>query len=115
MLVLAAPSFLPLLSCPVNFLVIAAIVQAAQCTVLIALDRTLAIKYPLHYPLWMTNARAVAVVALSVVASLTYAAIMVNEVRLTRSAICVCERESVRAREHYHQAPKQLQVNALRD
>ncbi|XP_025090530.1 olfactory receptor 7C1-like [Pomacea canaliculata] len=50
MLVLAAPSFLPLLSCPVNFLVIAAIVQAAQCTVLIALDRTLAIKYPCTIP-----------------------------------------------------------------
>ncbi|PVD38059.1 hypothetical protein C0Q70_00669 [Pomacea canaliculata] len=41
----------------------------------------------LHYPLWMTNARAVAVVALSVVASLTYAAIMVNEMSWS-PAVC---------------------------
>ncbi|XP_070181745.1 uncharacterized protein [Littorina saxatilis] len=75
---LTTPHVQPALSCPVNFIMCAALAQSTQCTTLIALDRTLTIIYPLKYPFWMTAARTAAVVTTAVFFAIVYAAAVLS-------------------------------------
>nr|KAG5704896.1 hypothetical protein BaRGS_003879 [Batillaria attramentaria] len=77
-ILLTAPELQPSMACPVNFIMCAALAESAQCTTLIALDRTLVIKYSLRYPVWMTGLRTAAVVCLTVLLSLAYSALILG-------------------------------------